>query len=46
VVFEWGATDGLFYISYPEKTKGGQQQSTIFKYKWVGDSQNSFILVK
>ena len=50
--FPWGATglcplgDGLFYISHPEKTKDGQQQSTIHKYKWTGDSQNPFVLVK
>jgi hypothetical protein len=46
--FEWGSTglcplgDGLFYISHNEKTKDGQQQSTIYKYKWVGDAQNAF----
>jgi hypothetical protein len=50
--FEWGATglcplgDGLFYISHNEKAKDGQQQSTIFKYKWVGGSQNPFMPVK
>ncbi|WP_316811694.1 hypothetical protein [Pedobacter heparinus] len=50
--FEWGATglcplgDGLFYISHNAKNKDGQQESTIYKYKWVGDVQNSFIRVK
>lgn len=50
--FQWGATglcplgDGLFYISHNEKNKDGQEQSTIYKYKWVGDTQNAFILVK
>jgi hypothetical protein len=50
--FEWGATglcplgNGLFYISHNKKYKDGQQESTIYKYKWVGDTQNSFIRVK
>lgn len=50
--FEWGATglcplgDGLFYISHNKKSKDGIQESTIYKYKWVGDVQNSFIRVK
>jgi len=50
--FPWGATglcplgNGLFYISHPEKTKDAQQQSTIHKYKWTGDGQNPFVLVK
>jgi hypothetical protein len=50
--FKWGATglcpvgDGLFYISHNDKAKDGQQHSTIYKYKWVGDSQNAFLLVK
>lgn len=50
--FKWGATglyplgDGTFYISHNSKTKDGQQQSTIYKYKWVGDSQSAFVLVK
>jgi hypothetical protein len=49
--FKWGATglcplgDGLFYISHNSKTEG-QEQTTIFKYKWVGDSQNAFIKVR
>lgn len=50
--FPWGSTglsplgDGLFYISHNGKTKDGQQQSTIYKYKWIGDAENSFVLVK
>ncbi|MEO5998177.1 MAG: hypothetical protein ABIN89_15640 [Chitinophagaceae bacterium] len=50
--FEWGATglcplgNGLYYISHNDKAKDGQQQSTIYKYKWVGDSQNAFVVVK
>lgn len=47
--FGWGATglcplgDGSFYISHNKKDKDGQEQSTVYKYKWVGDAQNSFI---
>lgn len=50
--FEWGSTglcplgDGLFYISHNQKTKDGQQQSTIYKYKWVGDAQDAFVLAQ
>jgi len=50
--FKWGSTglcplgDGLFYISHNSKAKDGQQQSVIYKYKWVGDDQNAFILVR
>lgn len=47
--FKWGATglspigDGFFYISHNEKTADGEQQSTIYKYKWVGDKDRAFI---
>jgi hypothetical protein len=50
--FNWGSTglcplgDGLFYISHNSKAEDGQQQSVIHKYKWVGDNQNAFVLVK
>lgn len=50
--FKWGATglcplgDGLFYISHNGKSEDGQQQSTIYKYRWVGDSQKAFVLVE
>lgn len=50
--FKWGATglyplgDGLFYISHDSKNKDGQQQSTIHLYKWIGDDQRAFTLVK
>ncbi|MES2652569.1 MAG: hypothetical protein V4663_12575 [Bacteroidota bacterium] len=49
--FKWGATglwplgDGLFYISHNVKTKDGQQETTIHKYKWVGDEKKAFELV-
>lgn len=47
--FKWGATglwplgDGSFYISHNGKSKDGQQQSTVYKYKWVGDEKNPFV---
>jgi len=50
--FKWGTTglhplgEGLFYISHNEKDKEGQEQSTVYKYKWVGDKDNAFILMK
>ena len=50
--FGWGATglfplgDGTFYISHHSKAKDGQQQTTIYKYKWVGDNKNAFKLMK
>jgi hypothetical protein len=50
--FKWGSTglcplgDGSFYISHNSKAKDGQQQSMIYKYKWVGDNQNAFVLLK
>lgn len=50
--FEWGATglcplgDGLFYISHNARDKNGQQESTIYKYKWIGDARSSFIRAK
>lgn len=50
--FPFGATgllqlgDGLFYISHNSKAKDGQQQTTIYKYKWVGDEKKAFELVK
>lgn len=49
--FEWGATglcslgDGLWYISHNSKEKDGQHQSTIYKYKWIGDNQQAFVLI-
>lgn len=48
--FEWGATglfplgDGLFYISHNKKTNDGQQTTTIYKYKWIGNADQAFIL--
>lgn len=50
--FPYGATgmfplgNGLFYISHNEKTKDGQQQSTVYKYKWVGDNNVAFVMEK
>jgi hypothetical protein len=50
--FKWGSTglcplgNGLFYISHNSKSQDGQQQSVIYKYKWVGDDQNAFVLIK
>ncbi|RYE56878.1 MAG: hypothetical protein EOP48_07045 [Sphingobacteriales bacterium] len=50
--FRYGATglfplgDGLFYISHDLKTKDGQQQTTIHKYRWVGAEKKAFELVK
>ncbi len=50
--FKWGATglcplgNGLFYISHNSKAEDGQQQTTIYKYKWVGDGQNAFMFAK
>ena len=50
--FKWGATglqplgNGLFYISHNEKAEDGQQHTTVHKYRWVGSSQNAFILEK
>ncbi len=50
--FKWGATglcplgDGIFYISHNGKAKDGQQESTIYKYKWVGSKKEAFVLVK
>ncbi|MFD2866288.1 hypothetical protein [Mucilaginibacter antarcticus] len=50
--FPWGATglcplgDGWFYISHNSKTKDGQQQSNIHRYKWTGDVKTPFYLAK
>lgn len=47
--FKWGATglcplgDGLFYISHDKKTDDGLQETTIYKYKWIGNSKASFV---
>ena len=48
-VFPWGSTGlcpvggGLFYISHNNKTTDGQQESTVYKYKWVGSADQSFV---
>ena len=50
--FKWGATglcplgDGYFYISHNGKSKDGQQEATIYKYKWLGSEQEAFVMVK
>jgi len=50
--FSWGATgicpigDGLFYISQPSKTKDGLEQTMLFKYRWLGDAEKAFEMVK
>jgi hypothetical protein len=48
--FKWGSTglfplgDGFFYISHNQKTNDGQQMTTIYKYKWIGNAEQAFIL--
>ncbi|MDQ7950086.1 MAG: hypothetical protein REI78_09870 [Pedobacter sp.] len=50
--FAYGATglcplgNDLFYISHNDKSADGQQQTTIYKYKWVGDGNKAFEMVK
>lgn len=50
--FQWGTTgleplgDGLFYISHHGKSKGGQQEATLYKYRWTGDEESPFELVE
>lgn len=50
--FKWGATglfslgNDFFYISHNRKTKDGQQETTIHKYKWIGCENKAFELVK
>ena len=46
--FKWGSTgifplgDGFFYISHNDKTNDGQQATTIYKYKWIGNADQAF----
>lgn len=48
--FKWGSTgifplgDGFFYISHNEKTNDSQQTTTIYKYKWIGNPDQAFVL--
>lgn len=50
--FKWGSTglfplgDGLFYISHNKTTKDHQQETTIYKYRWIGNNKEAFDLVK
>lgn len=47
--FKWGSTglcpigNGYFYISHNGKSPDGQQESTIYKYKWVGSAKQAFV---
>lgn len=47
--FTWGATglcplgNGLFYISHNKKADDGLQETTIYKYKWIGNTEASFV---
>lgn len=42
----WPLGDDLFYISHPKKAKDGQQEGTIFKYRWTGDATKPFVRAK
>lgn len=50
--FKWGATGlfslggGYFYISHNGKSDDGQQQTTLQKYKWVGDATQAFKIIQ
>lgn len=50
--FKWGSTglfplgNGFFYISHNRKTKDGLQETTLYKYGWVGSKSKAFELVK
>lgn len=47
--FKWGATglcpvgNGVFYISHNNKTHDGEQESTIYRYRWVGSTTQAFV---
>jgi len=49
--FNWGATglcplgNGYFYLSHNNKTKDGQQETTLYKYQWRGDQETAFVKV-
>ena len=46
--FKWGATgifplgEGYFYISHNGLDANGQEQTTLYKYKWTGSQQLPF----
>ncbi len=48
--FKWGSTglfplgNGFFYISHNGRTTDGQQTTTIYKYKWLGNAHQAFVL--
>ena len=50
--FEWGATglcplgDGYFYISHNGVSDDKKQNSTVYLYRWTGDKDQPFELVK
>ncbi len=50
--FSRGATgicplgDGLFYFSHNDKDADGYESTTIYKYKWTGDKNMPFVMVK
>jgi hypothetical protein len=50
--FKWGSTgitplgDGYFYISHNKKSSDGKEESTLYKYKWVGTENLAFERVK
>lgn len=48
--FKWGATglcplgNGDFYISHNAKDANGLEHSTVYKYRWIGNKENAFVL--
>lgn len=50
--FKWGSTgivplgDGYFYISHNKKDKEKREESTLYKYRWVGSETTAFERVK
>lgn len=49
--FNYGSTgiaplgEGLFYISHNKKSKDGGQETTLYKYRWIGKGGISFELI-
>ena len=49
--FKWGSTGlfplggGFFYISHNGLSADGQQQTTLYKYKWIGTEEKAFDLI-
>lgn len=50
--FKWGSTGlfslgkGFFYVSHNNRTPDGQQETTVYKYKWLGSETEAFVLEK